>query len=164
MATENLAKYEWAALASGLTGDKGRMPYALGAMSLLYKGFGMDKDPIVAEAIGRAGQGLKAGHITDAAFLKATDFYAKKYASELKEITVGEYISHVGFDIPEALKPVIEAYKDRKIGGLDKENEEDSRILAVISNLTNYRMEGSLYGKLVKESTKKNLEALAQSE
>ena len=158
-------KYEQAVLAAGLIGEKsGRLAYAVPAMESLYKSFGVDKDPIIVEALGRAQAGLKAGHMTDNGVIAAAQHYRAKYDKALKEGKIGDFLKYAltrAKDVPDAAKALIERHADKKITDLDREDEEQAKVLMAIDVLRNQIIEGTLYAKVVNASAKKTLEALA---
>ncbi len=162
---DNLKKYQWAAVAATLPGE--RKVYSLPAMGKLYDSFGVSNDPIIARALSEASVGANGGNITNAGVVQAIGLYSNKFDEAYNETKVGDFISYVedtGYSLPDEVADLLTVHSGVKISELDKENDSQKKVLVAMQLLRQQVLEGNLYSSLVKETTTSNLESLVDSE
>ena len=158
--------YEMAATAAGM--PKEWKPYGLMAIGEQYQGFGTDaRDPIVNSALSEAQAALQAGQGYTADVANAIQLYAGKYEEAMQETTVGKFVDYVGYDMPDAVKDLVTQYSGKKISELDKNNDEQKKVLTALALLRNQKTTGDLVTNFVQNATarqtKQGLESLVQS-
>jgi len=183
--TAQLAQFEKAALAKSL--KKSRADYSLDAMTEFYSSLNVGNgpldiravmDPSIAEGLERAKVGIKDGQISDSGIVRAMDMYAGVYYDILAKTTVNEFVGYVasrGYtDIPEKVKTLLDSYKDKTFGEVEKEatekaqnrNEGDKAdkvelAYKALTRLQEQVMQASVFADVVTNKTKRNLEAIA---
>lgn len=160
-----LKRYEMAVTASALPEDPSYKSFAIPAMESFYKQFDMDKDPAVQRMFFDTQQALQSGQGYSAEMSSAINLYAGKYEKTVKETRVADFVEYTEFsDIPEGVKALITKYNDVEIGKLDKEKEEQKKVLSAIALLKQNTITGKKLTKLLSSSiekqTKQGLESL----
>jgi len=160
-----LKKYEMAVTASALPEDTNYKSFAIPAMESFYKQFGMDGDPAVKRMFFDTQNALQSGQGYSGEMSQAINLYATKYEKAAKETKVADFVEYTEFsDIPDGVKDLIKKYGDIEIGKLNKDKEEEKKVLAAISLLKQQLITGSRLTKLISSSigkqTKQGLESL----